>query len=90
MMVSQTAIVVVENMNQYFIITTMKVYRLTWYLEVEDQLKEILITDKEAAEERYQELKKVLYKGCWLSLSELVENEDHVLVEGKGLHYNDI
>lgn len=63
---------------------------MTWYLEVEDQLKEILITNKEVAEERYQELKKALYKGCWLSLSELVENEDHVLVEGEGLHYSDI
>lgn len=68
----------------------MKIYKLTWYLEFEDQLKVLLITDKDAAEERYQELKKALYKGCWLSLLELVENEDHVLVEGNGLHYNDI
>lgn len=68
----------------------MKIYKLIWYLYTEDQLKEILITDKEAAEKRYQELKKALYRGCWLSLSELVENEDHELMEGKGLHYNDI
>ncbi len=68
----------------------MKIYKLTWYLEFEDQLKVLLITDKDAAEERYQELKKALYKGCWLSLLELEENEDHVLVEGNGLHYNDI
>lgn len=57
---------------------------------MEDQLKEILITDKDVAESRYQDLKKALSRGCWLSLSELAENEDHVLVEGKGLHYNDI
>lgn len=68
----------------------MKIYKLIWYLYTEDQLKESLITDKEVAEARYQELKKSLYRGCWLSLSELVENEDHKLVEGEGLHYNDI
>lgn len=68
----------------------MKIHRLTWYLEVEDQLKVRLITDKEVDEERYQELGKVLYRGCWLSLLELVENENHELVDGEGLHYNDI
>lgn len=68
----------------------MKIYKLIWYLYTEDQLKESLITDKEVAEARYQDLIKALYRGCWLSLSELVENEDHVLVEGEGLHYNDI
>lgn len=68
----------------------MKIYKLTWYLYTEDQLKETLITDKDIAEARYQDLKKSLYRGCWLSLSELVENEDHVLEDCKGLHYNDI
>ena len=68
----------------------MKIYKLIWYLYTEDQLKESLITDKEVAEARYQDLKKALYRGCWLSLSELVENEDHELVEGEGLHYSDI
>lgn len=68
----------------------MKIYKLIWYLYTEDQLKESLITDKGVAEKHYQELKKCLYRGCWLSLSELVENEDHVLEEGEGLHYNDI
>lgn len=68
----------------------MKIYKLIWYLYTEDQLKEILITDKGVVEKRYQELKKALYRGCWLSLSELVENEDHELVDGEGLHYNDI
>ena len=68
----------------------MKIYKLTWYLAFEDQLKVKLITDKDAAEEYYQELKKCLYRGCWLSLLELIENELHELVEGNGLHYNDI
>lgn len=68
----------------------MKIYKLIWYLYTEDQLKESLITDKEVAEARYQDLKKALYRGCWLSLSKLVENENHKLVEGEGLHYNDI
>mgnify|MGYP000084132699 FL=1 len=68
----------------------MKIYKLIWYLYTEDQLKESFITDKGVAEARYQDLKKALYRGCWLSLSELVENEDHELVKGEGLHYNDI
>ena len=68
----------------------MKIYKLIWYLYTEEQLKESLINDKEVTEKRYQELKKSLYRGCWLSLSELVENEDHELVKGEGLHYNDI
>lgn len=68
----------------------MKIYKLTLYLYTEDQLKETLITDKDIAEARYQDLKKSLYRVCWLSLSELVENEDHVLEDGKGFHYNDI
>ena len=68
----------------------MKIYKLTWYLYTEDQLKETLITDKDIAEARYQDLKNALYHGCWLSLSELVENEDHILENGEGLHYNDI
>lgn len=68
----------------------MKIYKLTWYLYTEDQLKETLITDKDIAEARYQDLKKALYRGCWLSLSELVENEYHVLENGEGLHHNDI
>lgn len=68
----------------------MKIYKLIWYLYKEDQLKETLITDKDVAEVRYQDLKKALYRGCWLSLSELVENEDNVLVEDEGLHYSDI
>ena len=68
----------------------MKIYKLIWYLYTEDQLKETKIKNKEVTEARYQDLKKALYRGCWLSLSELVENEDHVLEEGEGLHYNDI
>lgn len=40
----------------------MKIYKLIWYLYTEDQLKEPLITDKEVAEARYQELKKALYR----------------------------
>ncbi len=42
----------------------MKIYKLTWYLYTEDQLKETLITDKDIAEARYQDLKKALYRGC--------------------------
>lgn len=61
----------------------MKIYKLTWYLYTEDQLKETLITDKDIAEARYQDLKKALYRGCWLSLSELVVNEDHILENGR-------
>lgn len=68
----------------------MKIYKLTWYLAFEDQMKIRFITDKDVAEERYQELRKALYRGCWLSLLELVENDNHELEEGEGLHYCDI
>lgn len=68
----------------------MKIYRLTWYLAFEDQMKLSLITDKNVAEERYQDLRKALYRGCWLSLMELVENDNNELEEGEGLHYCDI
>lgn len=44
----------------------MKIYKLIWYLYTEDQLNESLITGKEVAEARYQDLKKALYRGCWL------------------------
>lgn len=68
----------------------MKIYKLVWYLELEDQLKEKLITDRAVAEEYYQDLKKCLSRGCWLSLRELEENENHELTEVEGIHYNDI
>lgn len=53
-------------------------------------MKQRLITDKDVAEERYQALRNALYRGCWVSLLELVENDEHELVEGEGLHYCDI
>lgn len=68
----------------------MKIYKLTWYLELEDCMKIKLITKREVAEAEYEELKKSLYKGCWLSLMELVENDRCQLEEGDGIRYNDI
>lgn len=68
----------------------MKIYKLVWYLELEDQLKEKLITDRDVAEEYYQDLKKCLYRGCWLYLIELEENKNHELTVGEAIHSNDI
>lgn len=35
----------------------MTIYKLTWFLAVEDRIIEKLITDKEAAEANYNEVK---------------------------------
>lgn len=68
----------------------MILYELHWYLANEDREICILITDKETAERKYKVLKSALDKGCWVSLKEWVEDDDHVLKEGEVLHYNDI
>ena len=68
----------------------MKIYKLTWYLASEERVIEMLITNKETAESKYQDLVKFLRKGCWVGLQEMVENEEHVLDNGAVLHYNDI
>ncbi|WP_289872821.1 hypothetical protein [uncultured Duncaniella sp.] len=68
----------------------MKIYKLTWYLAVEERVIEVLITNEETAESRYRELVQSLNKGCWIGLQEMVENDEHVLVNGEVLHYKDI
>lgn len=67
-----------------------KLYLLEWFLAMEGQKKRMLFSDKDVAEQRYQELKDSMLHG-WLSLSELVENSLEVgFEEGECLHYNDI
>mgnify|MGYP001043890924 CR=1 FL=1 len=68
----------------------MTIYKLTWFLAVEDRIIEKLITDKEAAEANYNEVKKSLKKGSWIGLQELNEDALHILHNGAVLHYNDI
>jgi len=68
----------------------MKIYKLVWYLYLEDQLKEKPITNKDVAEDSYREMKNLLNRGCWLYLKEYVEDEENVLREGEILHYADI
>lgn len=65
----------------------MKIYKLTWYLAHEECIKKLFITDREIAEQRFYELREILYKGCWISLNEFVENENKELNEGVCLHY---
>ena len=48
----------------------MKIYKLTWYLAVEERVIEVLITNEETAESRYRELVQSLNKGCWIGLQE--------------------
>ena len=81
------------NFNQFTgkqAVKAIRLYKLTWYLVIEEQLKQLLITDKQEAENRYNELKGILPNGCWLSLQELVEDEEHIIREGEELHYNEI
>lgn len=67
-----------------------KLYLLEWYLTLEGQKKRRLFSDKDVAEEKYQELKGSIRHG-WLSLKELVEsNIEEGFEEGEVLHYNDI
>lgn len=67
-----------------------KLYLLEWYLTIEGQKKRRLFSDKDLAEERYQELKGSIRHG-WLSLKELIEsNIEEGFEEGEVLHYNDI
>ena len=40
----------------------MKIYKLTWYLAHEECIKKLLITDREIAEQRFHELREILYK----------------------------
>ena len=67
-----------------------KLYLLEWYLTLEGQKKRRLFSDKDVADEKYQELKVSIRHG-WLSLKELVEsNIEEGFEEGEVLHYNDI
>ena len=67
-----------------------KLYLLEWYLTLEGQKKRRLFSDKDVAEEKYQELKVSIRHG-WLSLKELIEsNIEEGFEEGEVLHYNDI
>ena len=67
-----------------------KLYLLEWYLTLEGQKKRRLLSDKDVAEERYQELKDSIRHG-WLSLKELVESDiEEGFEEGEVLHYNEI
>lgn len=67
-----------------------KLYLLEWYLTLEGQKKKRLLSDKDVAEERYQELKDSIRHG-WLSLKELVESDiEEGFEEGEVLHYNEI
>lgn len=67
-----------------------KLYLLEWYLTLEGCKQRMLFSDKDVAEERYNELKESISHG-WISLEELVENAIEVgFVKGEVLYYNDI
>lgn len=67
-----------------------KLYLLEWFLTLEGQKKRRLFSDKDVAEQKYQELKDSIRHG-WLSMTELVEsNAEEGFEKGEVLHYNDI
>lgn len=67
-----------------------KLYLLEWFLTLEGQKKRKLFSDKDVADEKYNELKDSIRHG-WLSLTELVEgNLEEGFEKGEVLHYNDI
>lgn len=68
----------------------MKLFKLKWYSETYNIIKEAIITKEDVALENYEDLKNCLSKGSWISLKELIENENSLLVEGETIRYNDI
>ena len=67
-----------------------KLYLLEWFSFSDMQKRKALLSDKDVAEERYQELKDSIRYG-WLSLEELVEKDTEKGFEkGEVLHYNDV
>lgn len=67
-----------------------KLYLLEWFLTFEGQKKRRLFSDKDVAEQKYQELKDSIRHG-WLSMTELVESDaEEGFEKGEVLHYNDI
>lgn len=64
-----------------------KFYRLEWFLEKEGQLKTRRFSNRKMAERHFSELKNVLYKGCWISLDEFVEEDEE---EGFSEEYNQL
>ena len=66
-----------------------KLYLLEWYLEREEQKKQILFSDFNEAENYYLALASSLNSG-WASLEELEENEPSKGFErGVGLYYKE-
>ena len=67
-----------------------KLYLLEWFLTFEGHKKRKLFSDKDVAEQRYQELKESIRHG-WLAMTELVEsNAEEGFDLGEVLHYNDV
>lgn len=67
-----------------------KLYLLEWFLTFECQKKQRMFSDKDVAEQRYQEIKQSIGHG-WLSLTEIVEKDmDEGFEKGEVLHYNDV
>lgn len=68
----------------------MKIYRLEWYLPLEERKIIRLYANQEAAEEMYKDLKGCLDRGSRLSLWELTEDEqDHLFIDSEILHHNE-
>ena len=68
----------------------LRLFKLSWYLQIEERMIEKWITREDKAIEQYNEVRGALDRGCWICLVEYNEGENNELVRGETLHYCDI
>lgn len=69
----------------------MKIYKLQWYLTIEERTITKLIANRKIALDRWNDLYQVIRNGhkdiSYVSLQELVENDFGEFEEGETLHH---
>mgnify|MGYP007117052572 FL=1 len=70
--------------------TGLRLFKLSWYLQIEERMIEKWITREDKAIDQYNEVQGALDRGCWICLEEYNEDENNELVRGETLHYCDI
>ena len=68
----------------------MKIYELEWYLYKEGEIKKVLLSSWQTAEDKYNAIAESLYNGCWISLSELSADSNDCFQQTDVLHYLDL
>lgn len=74
--------------------TKIEIFKLEWYTEANNSVKNMLITNKEEATIRfkklYKEIKKnATYDSAWIALCRMEEDNNFELKEVETLHYNE-